>query len=182
MDKAMYHLPVSTEYKDGVKWSIAKCASERSPVAGSEWSEGLASGPLPGVLPKVGNPCSGNDSAHASTVELVVSMQKHSLIRLIAYLETLTITQGRRTGQPCSRFPVAKGSFVGHSHPDVVEGALSVGRGNGKSPRCAPGSLRRHWTGRSCAACGGSRGQFRASQRLFLGMSWHSSAPSMGRD
>ena len=57
-------------------------------------------------------------------------MRKTDLIR---YLETLTVTQGRRAGEPLevirwqSRF--IRGAFA----PGVETAALSIGRGNGKT-------------------------------------------------
>ncbi len=52
--------------------------------------------------------------------------------KLIAYIGTLTVTQGRLAGEPMPVFPwerrFIKVAFV----EGVIESAISVGRGNGK--------------------------------------------------
>ena len=52
---------------------------------------------------------------------------------LVSYLGGLTVTQGRLAGQPFPVFPWQKRFLRGAFAPDVIEAALSVGRGNGKS-------------------------------------------------
>ena len=52
---------------------------------------------------------------------------------LIDYLETLTVTQGRLAGQPLKLLGWQRRFIRGAFGPDVVEAALSVGRGNGKT-------------------------------------------------
>ena len=52
---------------------------------------------------------------------------------LLEYLGTLTVTQGRLAGQPLPIFPWERRFVNGAFKPDVVDAALSVGRGNGKT-------------------------------------------------
>ena len=52
---------------------------------------------------------------------------------MLEYLGTLTVTQGRLAGQPLPIFPWERRFVNGAFKPDVVDAALSVGRGNGKT-------------------------------------------------
>ena len=59
--------------------------------------------------------------------------QNHLPGALIAYLEGLTVTQGRLTGQPLRVLPWQKRFLRGAFKPGVVESGLTVARGNGKT-------------------------------------------------
>ena len=52
---------------------------------------------------------------------------------LVDYLVGLTVTQGRRSGQPFDVMPWERRFVRGAFRPDVSEAALSVARGNGKT-------------------------------------------------
>ena len=52
---------------------------------------------------------------------------------LIDYLGGLVVTQGRAAGEPFKVLPWEKRFIRGAFGPNVVEAALSVARGNGKS-------------------------------------------------
>ena len=53
---------------------------------------------------------------------------------VLEYLAGLTVTQGRYSGEPFPIVPVARSRFVrGTFRPGIVEAALSVARGNGKT-------------------------------------------------
>ena len=52
---------------------------------------------------------------------------------LAAYIETLTISQGRHAGQPFKLLPWEKRFISGSFKDGVMDAALSLGRGNGKS-------------------------------------------------
>ena len=66
---------------------------------------------------------------------------------LINYLAGLTVTQGALSGEPFPVLPWEKRFLNGAFSPGVVDSALSVARGNGKTSLVA-GLRRRHWTGR----------------------------------
>ena len=53
--------------------------------------------------------------------------------KLIAYLETLTVTQGRLAGEPLPIFPWERRFIRGAFAEGVIDSALTVGRGNGKT-------------------------------------------------
>ena len=52
---------------------------------------------------------------------------------VLDYLGGLTVTQGGMAGQPFPVFPWESRFVRGAFRPDVVEAALSIGRGNGKT-------------------------------------------------
>ena len=81
-----------------------------------------------------GNPCSGGAQGKVQSGVGLDTMKHTSLIpALVAYLETLTVTQGRAAGQPFPVLPWERRFLRGAFGPNVVEAALSVARGNGKT-------------------------------------------------
>ena len=62
---------------------------------------------------------------------------------LIAYLGSLTVTQGRMAGEPLPVFPWERRFIMGAFAEDAIESALSVARGNGKSTLVSAIAVRR---------------------------------------
>ena len=57
--------------------------------------------------------------------------------RLAAYIQTLSITQGRYAGQPFTLLPWEKRFLIGAFRDGVMDSAMSMARGGGKSTFCA---------------------------------------------